>query len=439
MKILSTYLTAWAFLLGLCLAPPATAADSAKPNILLVIADDMSWVDAGCYGNEDVKTPTIDQLAREGMRFTHCFTATAMCAPTRQQLYTGLFPVRNGAVANHSKVKRGTQSIVHHLKALGYTVVLEGKGHVGPRASFPFESQSLQALCEAEKPFCFIFASHHPHLPWNAGSAKYDPTTLTVPPYLLDTPETRKALVEYYKEITALDAQLKNNLDTLKAKGKDKNTLVLFTSEQGSAMPRAKWTCYDMGLRTALIARWPDRIQAGSTTDAIVRYVDVVPTLVQLAGGDPRTVDTGRDGAPDGGRGFDGSSFADVLLGKKDEHAQWTYGIQTDPGVHMLSVRSRTYKYIRNTQPGKRFFPAAWKKQPGINKMMGSWQKMAKNDADAKTTLARATHPPKEMLFAIDKDPYELNNLAEDPEYANVLAQMRKELAAWMKQQRDRR
>ena len=73
-----------------------------KPNIVLIVADDMSWADAGCYGNKDVKTPTLDALAQEGLRFTHCFTATAMCAPTRQQLYTGLFPKRNGAVANHS-------------------------------------------------------------------------------------------------------------------------------------------------------------------------------------------------------------------------------------------------------------------------------------------------------------------------------------------------
>ena len=128
-----------------------------------------------------------------------------------------------------------------------------------------------------------------------------------------------------------------------------------------------------------------------------------------------------------------------MLLGKKDEHAQWTYGIQTDPGVHMRSVRSRTYKYILNMQPGKAFFPPAWKRRPWIKQMMKSWQTMAKQDANAKTMLARVTHPPKEMLFAIDEDPYELNNLAEDPEHAAALAQMRNELAAWMKQQRGRR
>ena len=98
------------FACSTCIAAAAkpTNADKSKPNIVLVVADDMSWADVGCYGNKDVKTPTLDALAQEGMRFTHCFTATAMCAPTRQQLYTGLFPKRNGAVANPTKVRPGT-------------------------------------------------------------------------------------------------------------------------------------------------------------------------------------------------------------------------------------------------------------------------------------------------------------------------------------------
>ncbi|MBT4263972.1 MAG: sulfatase [Deltaproteobacteria bacterium] len=408
-----------------------------KPNIVLVVADDMSWADAGCYGNKDVKTPTIDALAKEGLRFTNCFTATAMCAPTRQQLYTGLFPKRNGAVANHTKVRPGTKSVVHHLEALGYTVALQGKKHFGPKDSFPLENTSLKELCEGEKPFCYIYCSHNPHLPWTSGKEiSYDPASFTVPPYLLDTPETRTALSMYYREISALDNQVKKLLDTLKTTNKDQNTLVLFTSEQGSAFPRAKWTCYDMGLRTALIARWPGQIQAGTLTDAMVRYVDVVPTLVELAGADPKAIDTGRDGAADGNRGFDGFSFADVLKGTKKEHAQWTYGIQTDPGVHQRSVRSKEYKYILNMQPGSKFTCKAWGK-PGIEETLESWHTLAKQDNPAKSTMDEIVTPPKEMLFAIDKDPYEQNNLADNPEYEEVLSQMREQLAVWMKQQGD--
>jgi uncharacterized sulfatase len=397
----------------------------------------MSWADVGCYGNKDVKTPTLDAMAKEGLRFTHCFTATAMCAPTRQQLYTGLFPKRNGAVANHTKVHPGTRSVVHHLEALGYTVALQGKKHFGPKESFPFKSTSLKELCEGEKPFCYVFCSKNPHLPWSSGKAfSYDPASFTMPPYLLDTPETRTALSTYYKEISALDQEVRELLDTLRTTKKEQDTLVLFTSEQGSAFPRAKWTCYDMGLRTALIARWPGRIQAGTTTDAMVRYVDVVPSLVELAGGDPKAIDTGRDGAVDGGRGFDGFSFADVLKGTKKEHAQWAYGIQTKPGVPLRSVRSKKYKYVLNTQPGATFSCNAWG-LAGPKETLKSWRELAEKDPEAKRTMDEIITPPKEMLFAIDKDPYEQNNLAGNPEYAQVLAQMREQLTAWMKQQGD--
>ena len=124
----------------------ATERDTDKPNILLILADDLSWFDIGCYGSKDVKTPNIDRLAKEGMQFSNAFTATAMCSPTRQQLYTGLFPVRNGAMANHSKVKSGTKSMVHHLGDLGYQVVLCGKSHIGPEKSFPFKRAKQLSL-----------------------------------------------------------------------------------------------------------------------------------------------------------------------------------------------------------------------------------------------------------------------------------------------------
>ena len=99
------------------------AADNKPPNVLIVIADDLNKDSVGVYGNKDVKTPNIDLLANEGMRFNLAFTSTAMCAPTRQQMYTGLYPVKSGAYPNHSKVKQGTKSLVHYLKALGFIAI----------------------------------------------------------------------------------------------------------------------------------------------------------------------------------------------------------------------------------------------------------------------------------------------------------------------------
>ena len=202
------------------------AANNKPPNVLIVIADDLNKDSVGVYGNKDVKTPNIDLLANEGMRFNLAFTSTAMCAPTRQQMYTGLYPVKSGAYPNHSKVKQGTKSLVHYLKALGYRVGLSGKRHFGPPRSFPFEQLSNKVNPEAirefvnrdkNQPFCLVVTSNSPHVPWNSGDAtQYNPEQLTVPPYLVDTKEMRKSLTRYYAEITDLDREVGECMKVLK-------------------------------------------------------------------------------------------------------------------------------------------------------------------------------------------------------------------------------
>jgi len=425
----------------------AGAADAAgKPNVLLIIADDQTWRDNGCYGHPDVRTPHIDRLADDGMRFTHCFTATAMCAPTRQQLYTGLFPVRNGAYPNHSKVYPGTKSVVHHLKALGYRVGLCGKSHFGPPDSFPFERVQPKQIPDfltrdRTQPFMLVYCSHSPHLPWKEGDASaYDPAALTLPPYLVDTPETRQALTKYYAEVTDFDREVGQCMKHLGDAGVADNTLFLYTSEQGAQFPHGKWTCYDVGLRTALVVRWPGRVKAGSTADAMVQYVDVTPTLIEAAGGDPAAIDTGRPDA-NGNRGFDGRSFLDVLLGKTDHHADYVYGAHTTRGIiagsdcyPIRSVRSDRYKYIRNLNHEAAFHNTLIK---GEKTYWPSWIEKAKTDPKAAHLVRMYQHRPAEELYDIQADPWELTNLADDPAHAAVKADLRKRLDAWMAQQGD--
>ena len=214
----------YCIVLYLCINPLyAQAADqTSRPNILLMIADGQTWRDVGCYGNNEVLTPNIDKLATEGMRFTRCFTATTMCAPTSQQLYTGIYPVRNGAYPNHSVVNPGTKSIVHYLLDLGYRVGLAGKQYFGPVDSFPFEIIELDAVGEfighdTDQPFFLIYASKNPHASWdNVPQGFFDPTKLTIPRYMVDTPEIRAALSKYYAEITAFDDEVGMCLEQLK-------------------------------------------------------------------------------------------------------------------------------------------------------------------------------------------------------------------------------
>lgn len=160
---------------------PAPAAE--KPNFVFINADDLTHHDLGCYGGQ-AKTPQIDTLAGEGMRFMRCFQTAPMCSPTRHTIYTGLYPVKSGAYPNHTFANDGTKSIVQYLQPLGYRVALSGKTHIGPKEVFPFEYSgkgnnpdmaaidTLFSECEkSDTPFCLFACSNEPHTPWNKGDA----------------------------------------------------------------------------------------------------------------------------------------------------------------------------------------------------------------------------------------------------------------------------
>jgi uncharacterized sulfatase len=437
LKIIITIL----FLVGLTGFAASTNSMTKKPNILLILADDLSWFDIGCYGSKDVKTPNIDRLSREGMQFSSAFTATAMCAPTRQQLYTGLFPVRSGAMANHSEVTPGTKSMVHHLSDLGYEVSLWGKTHFGPEEAFPFKITKKMVIPSGEEPFCMVLASKNPHNPWPKVKG-YDPDKLTMPPYLIDNKETRMAMARYFTEISELDDEVGQIMADLEAKGKAKDTIVIFTSEQGSAFFGGKWTCYDRGLKTALIVKWPGQIEPGSKSDALIQYVDVVPTLVDIAGGHSKYVDTGRPGAAEGGNGFDGKSFLKILLGGSEEINEYVYGVHTMQGAWVggpypiRSVRDKQYKYIWNPMH----------ERPFVNFLMvedklhfwESWVRDAATNSQASEIVKRWSRRPEIEFYDTVNDPYELNNLANNPEYAGQMSEMKMQLANWMAQQGDK-
>ena len=155
-----------------------------KLNVVFILADDMSRDTWGAYGGKDCRTPNIDQLAKDGIRFDRAYCTVAMCAPFRQELYSGRSPWRTGTLPNHSKSVSGTKSIVHYLKPLGYRVALLGKSHVGPNECYPFErlgdvSKRVDANPETldkakaflddckktKNPFCLFIGSHDSHAP----------------------------------------------------------------------------------------------------------------------------------------------------------------------------------------------------------------------------------------------------------------------------------
>jgi N-sulfoglucosamine sulfohydrolase len=411
-----------------------------RPNLLFVIADDCTHRDIGCYGGQAL-TPNIDRLAVEGMRFTQCFQAAPMCSPTRHNIYTGLYPVKSGAYPNHTFARDGTKSVVQYLKPLGYRVALSGKTHIKPKEVFPFEYSSrgnnpdmdkidgMMAECKAaDQPWCLFACSNEPHSPWNKGDAsQYDAALVKLPPYFVDTPETRGDFVKYLAEITYYDSQVGELLDLLKKHGVAKDTLVIVTSEQGSGFAFAKWTCYDMGLQSACIARWPGKIKPHQTSNALIEFIDVLPTFVEAAGGTPDPV-------------LEGRSLLPLLRGESTHHKDHVYGIMTTRGIingsdsfGIRSVRSDRFKLIVNLTPGIKFTNACTK-----SPTFQSWVRKAESgDTDAAEKVRRYHHRPAVELYDVKKDWYEWKNLADNPEYAEVKAALQAKLAAWMEQQGD--
>jgi arylsulfatase A-like enzyme len=430
----------------------ASAADVARrPHVVLFVADDYSWSDAGPYGATDVRTPTLDRLAREGMRFDAAIAPSPTCTPSRSSLYTGLYPFRSGAHANHSLVHDPVRSLPHFMKDLGYRVVLAGKTHVGPRPAFPFEylprsnvmplgknhvlwtdlgtdavDQLLASHDRSARPLCLVVCSHSPHVYWPEADG-YDPAALKLPPDLLDTPETRTARAGYYTDVTWMDRQVGAVLDALARHGYADDTLFAFTADQGAQWPMAKWNLYDAGVRVPLLVRWPGKVRVGGQTAALVSLVDLLPTVVEAAGG----------AAP---AGIDGRSFLPVLLGKADRHHDSVFASHTGDGDMNRSparcVRTPRFKYVLNLAPHAPFKThVSDGAGPDGRPYWDSWVRLAETDPRAARAVARFRHRPAEELYDVSVDPFEQRDLASDPAHAKALDELRATLKRWRLQQ----
>ena len=421
------------------------AQQTEKPNFLLFIADDCSHYDLGCYGSVDSKTPNIDRFATQGVRFTQAYQAVPMSSPTRHNLYTGLWPVRSGAYPNHTCANEGTLSVVHHLQPLGYKVALIGKSHIAPKSVFPFDLyvpplkggdlnfeaiQKFISDCKAKgEPFCLFVASNQPHTPWNKGDAsQFNADKLTLPPMYVDIPQTRELFTHYLAEINYMDQEFGNVLSILDQEKMTDKSVVVYLSEQGNSLPFAKWTCYDAGLQTGFIVRWKGVTMPGSETDAMCEYVDVTPTLLDIAGAS----------VP---KGLDGKSFLPVIKGKKT-NKEYVFGIQTTRGIAngadyygIRSVRNDKFSYILNLTPEVPFQNIITRKQDPV---WFSWINEAENDIFAKQQIHKYQYRPKEELYDIINDPYQMHNLIDDVKYASEVKKLRRQLQRWMDSQGDK-
>lgn len=443
------------FLTCIAFVAATSWAAAERPNFVFVFSDDVNRDCWGVYGNPDCQTPNIDKLAAEGMRFESVYCTVAMCAPFRQELFSGRSPWRTTTLANHSKSTPDTKSLPHYLKPLGYKVGLIGKTHIGPKPAYPFEyfgatqdsndkfiahaTRFIDDSLAEKKNFCLFLASSDGHAPFTTGDAsQYPPDKLTVPPYWLDTPETRERMSAHYAEVTNFDALVGRVRALLEEKGQLENTVYMVCSEQGVQFPFAKWTCFDNGLHTALVARHPKRVKEGSVAPQLISLMDVAPTLVELAGGELKEGDV------------DGKSFVSVLDGKPNEINDYVLGAFTNCNISDNAKRIYPIRCIRDKRYTLIWCPAhkqitsnvtltnalgmidgvskTASKKHGGGELAMSWAKRREDNKRAAFLVKRLFHRPEYALYDRSTDPYEEKNLAKDPAHQETFERLKKEL-----------
>ena len=413
-----------------------------RPHVLIYLSDDHSLFDTSLFGATDIPTPNMEKLAAAGMTFTHAFVASPSCAPSRAALLTGLMPARNGAEANHTFPREGTHWLIENIKAAGYETAAFGKvAHAksAKRAGFEviFPAPDVTRLREnvskflvnrkSDKPLCLCVGTSNPHVPWTAPST-FDPAQVVFPPKHLDTPATREHRAAYYQEIKELD-ELLGDLRQLAAEHLGENVLMLHTSDHGSQWPFGKWTLYDYGTRVPLFVAWPGVIKPGSKTDAMVSWVDLLPTVIDLIGGEVPA-------------DLDGRSFAAVLRGETDAHRDRIMTTHSGDGIKNIypsrAIRTREWKFIHNLHPEFAFTNHSdLDRKPMAGAYWTEWAELAKTDPHAKKIVDLYYRRPEFELYHVSADRWEEQNLADDPKQAARIEKLKQELEAWMKSQGD--
>ncbi|AKJ64731.1 sulfatase [Kiritimatiella glycovorans] len=413
-----------------------------RPHILLITTDDQGTT-LGCYGDPLGRTPNMDRLAAEGMRFTRAYVTHASCSPSRSSILTGLYPHQNGQIGlagAHPEygVKRNIPTLPGILKESGYYNGIIGKLHVTPQEIFPFDFEwwKHQALKTrdvrevarraamffdeaGDRPFFLYVNYFDPHRPYNEEANQYmglpeDPYTpeeVEPFPYLhADGDRVRREVAGYYNAQRRADAGLGMLLETLREAGHEEDTLIIFLGDHGVPFVRAKTTCYEAGEEVPFLVRWPGVIRPGQVNHDFISSVDILPTILDAAGIAPPAHRAGRSLIPL----LTGSTPADwrkTLYGEYTAHAAQHF-------YPRRSIRDRRYKLIRNldhTRPN----PVPQIGPVGI--------KFAEDD-ETRQAYETSMHPPEFELYDLSKDPHEMHNLAGNPEMKPVLERMKAEL-----------
>ncbi len=442
------------FLFGFTFVSDTYEASDQRPNIVLIIADDMAWDDCGACGHPNIKTPNIDQLAANGMMFRNAFLTTSSCSPTRASIVTGTYPHQTDAEQLHWEIPPDKVTFVEKLKEAGYWTGQAGKWHMGDHIKDRFDflaeentdilRESYGELPEADgsgshlwvpllehrpenQPFFLWLAAFDPHRVYYEGTIKepHVPEDVILPPYVPDTERVRKDFAMYYDEISRLDEYIGRVVETLERQGVLQNTVILFISDNGRPFPRDKTTLYDSGIKTPFIVKWPETIPPGTETKSLVSVIDIAPTFLTLAG-------------LEAGDEFVGKDFSPILTDPKEKIRSYIYGQAHwhDHENFVRAIRDDRFKYIRNFFNDLPLTPPADALNGGTFAEIR--QQMHDGTLDEKQRATYFEPRPDEELYDVINDPHELNNLVDDPAYREELVRLRSDLLEFMETYNDR-
>jgi len=424
---------------------------SIQPNILLVVSED-NGQHLGCYGDPFVDTPRLDQLASEGVRFANAYTTQAVCSPARASILTGLYPHQNGqlGLATHKyAMYEKFPNIPALLKPEGYRTGIIGKLHINPESTFPFDfwwndrnyisfahrdMQKATTMADgfinaSDAPFFLMVNYPDAHLPFlhqecGLPETPYTADAVETLPFIgIDTPRLRQHTADYYNCMSRLDTGIGMLLDSLDRSGKADDTLVIFTTDHGAQLSRGKTTIYEGGLRVPSIVRWPGRVNEGLVRDELVSHIDILSTIMDVTGLPVPESVTGISLLP---------LMRGISVSWRDHlYAEWISG---GPTIYFpqRSVRDGRFKFIISLLPDRPSPSAMCYSGPGqIWEPGAALEEIAAADSRIRRAYDVFAHPPPEELYDLEKDPWEFENLAGDPEHALEQDRLRAQLRSW--------
>ena len=421
-----------------------------RPNILLIVSED-NGPELGCYGEPYVKTPNLDRLAAQGVRFDRAYVPQAGCSQSRAAYLTGLYPHQNGQIGlatwKFTMYTEKTPNLVRSLKEAGYRTGIIGKLHVNPKSAFPFDFRKITTsnfarkklknyateaqafINESDKPFLLSVNYPDPHRPFTkkVGGLPKDPLDpKDVKPFAyfgpgVDTPDLREQVANYYNCMSRLDSLVGDLLEVLKDSGKADDTLIIYFGDHGADLLRGKRTSYEGGVRVPLIVKWGDRWQ--SVRRELVSTLDLFPTLLEVSGA---------KAVPD----LAGRSLVRML---DDKARGWRTHLFTEFHTHsghnyypQRTIRGDRFKLIQNLMPNT--------VNPGyeftINRFFAGLQE-AIDVSPVADAYALMRKPPAFELYDLKSDPYEFRNLAEDRAHAKTLKDLQARLLKWRHDTKD--